>query len=356
MKMDPANFSADSNSKLPLIFKDTIILDWYFHISGISEDIVDLLSFSREELKGKNIGILLRTEDLTKLLTDMVMPGFFPEKSTVLFDKEDKEVNVGISGFVSHAVCGIGGFIILKVRNLAEAKSYQEQLQQKKEELDQFIYSIAHDLRGPLATIKGLINLLKIKGGDEEFERLHQLLHAHSNKLDDRLFKLAYLTQADSVKSQPDYVVNFNTLETNLRRIIEQNAFVDFLEFHFSSTQTTLAGVNEALLESLLDNLMLFVLSLPMNDINAHLSLGFKVDCKNLKIMLSVQGFEISELIQKGIKEQGFIYTDMANYPQLMNFYAAQKIGWQLKARIKMEFPSIGKHRLEISVPFANTL
>jgi hypothetical protein len=339
-----------SNSELASVFKNTMILQPDFCISGVSQNISDLLSYSYKELVGQNITMIMKPHDFETLVKEL-SSGLLPETVIALIGSGGNDIEVNISGFVSCEVCGIDGFIILQIYNHAEGKTLQEQLQRKREELDRFIYSTSHDLRGPLATIKGLINLLRIKGGDEDFERLLQLLQAHANKLDDRLFKLVYLTEADSMQRQPNFIIHFSKIETHLRRVFEKNAFVDFLEFHFISPLESVEGVNEVLLESLLENLVLFILSLPMTAVNARIILGFRVNESDLKITIEVQGFEVSEPVLNGLKRQEFIYTDIAHYPMLINFYAAQKIGIQLKAETRLEFLPARQHQLIISMP-----
>ena len=104
-----------------------------------------------------------------------------------------------------------------------------------KIEIDKFIYRAAHDLRGPLATIKGLIDLIKIRENNDELDRLIQLVDSHANVLDERLFQLAYMAQYYKEEKIANDEIIFHTIETRLRKIIEKNAFVDFLEFNFSS-------------------------------------------------------------------------------------------------------------------------
>ncbi|HEX6889478.1 MAG TPA: histidine kinase dimerization/phospho-acceptor domain-containing protein, partial [Chryseolinea sp.] len=226
-----------------------------------------------------------------------------------------------------------------------------QQLQQKKAELDDFIYRTAHDLRGPLATIKGLINLLKMKENAGELDRLLPMIDAHANKLDERLFQLVYLAKADLEVSVPSEAVDFNILETTLRRIIEQNAFVDFLEFHYSAPSGRLNGVNEVLLSSLLSNLLFHILSQPMSSLDSIVFFRINREDNILKITVGAQGFATSDLLSKTIRNDEFLYTDMVNYPQFINFYAVQKIAWKLKARVRVNFISSERQRFSILVP-----
>ena len=138
-------------------------------------------------------------------------------------------------------ISDINNKIILIVRRpqLVSTTRYPENT---KIEIDKFIYRAAHDLRGPLATIKGLIDLIKIRENNDELDRLIQLVDSHANVLDERLFQLGYMAQYFKEEKIASDEIIFHTIETRLRKIIEKNAFVDFLEFNFSSPYGTLVG------------------------------------------------------------------------------------------------------------------
>ncbi|MBA4055865.1 MAG: hypothetical protein C0490_14210, partial [Marivirga sp.] len=330
------------------IFVDSVVIDQNFNIVVVSQNVLDFLEFNSDELKNKSINYLSGTLDLVQLLQNELNPGYFEEKKFSLFSKSNRSIAVGISGFYLGLVSGINGYIILKITNLDEVELKHLQLQQKKIELDNFIYRTAHDLRGPLATIKGLINLLKMK--EAEFERLLPMLDAHANKLDERLFQLVYLAKADLENDPPKHVVDFNCIETTLRRIIEQNAFVDFLDFHYSAPQERIKGINEVLLSSMLANLLLHILSQPMMSMENKIFFRISEEGNDLKITAGIQGFTTNEMLAKVIRHDPFIYSDMTHYPQFLNFFAVQKIAWKLRARIRIHFISTEKQRITILI------
>ena len=70
-----------------------------------------------------------------------------------------------------------------------------------------------------------------------------------------------------------------------------------------------------------------------------------------LKITVGTQGFTTSDLLSKTLRNDEFLYTDMVNYPQFLNFYAVQKIAWKLKARVRINFISSERQRFSILLP-----
>jgi len=344
--------SADAlRQKLPTIFLDSMIVDLQFNILVVSQNVLDFLEFTNEELEGKPINYLAGEEDIAQMLKRALSTGYFEEQEIAFYAKCNRRITIGISGFYLGLISDINGRIILKVRNLDEIAMINQQLEQKKAELDKFIYRAAHDLRGPLATMQGLLNLLRIREDNSELDRILQLLDAHAQKLDERLYHMVYLAQSDEVDNTPENIIHFSTFETLLRKVIEQNAFVDFLEFHYSAPRGNLVGINEVLLRSLLTNLLLYLLSLPKSKLNNQIFFRLVEEGNELIVTIGAHGFFVEDTMRKAIRQEEFIYTDMIHYPRLLNFFAAQKIASKLGARASVHFLSTEKQRITISIP-----
>ncbi|MEL6696571.1 MAG: ATP-binding protein [Bacteroidota bacterium] len=77
------------------------------------------------------------------------------------------------------------------VRDITELNETKNQLQKQNEELrkvnqelDSFVYSTSHDLRAPLVSIKGLIDISRMTDSQEERERYLNLMESSILKLD----------------------------------------------------------------------------------------------------------------------------------------------------------------------------
>jgi signal transduction histidine kinase len=337
---------------LPTIFIDSIVVDQHFNIIIIIQNILDYLGYTNEESIFRNINYFACDEDLASTLHTELSSGFFSGVNAMLFNKSKQRIEVCISGFYSGLLSPISEYIILKFDNLSEYKSAKVKLQQKSAELDDFIYHAAHDLRGPLATMKGLINLIKLRNDEIELDSLVAMLDAHAQKMDERLFQLVYLAQSDKVLDAPQGVVNFSVLETRLRKIIEKNAFVDFLELHFSAATPVLAGLNESLVYGLTENLLMYILSLPMNGAQSQITFKIETQTDHLRLNIIAEGFEICDSYKEAFDHPEFIYTDLIRYPELINLYAAQKQSGHLNAEITTSIISKENQRLEVLIPF----
>lgn len=110
----------------------------------------------------------------------------------------------------------VGGAVLI-VHDVTEVATTQTLLQRANEELTQFNYRASHDLRGPLRTIMGLLNLVKVELGDGDREAaMESLAHAHATaeRLSDLVTRLLELARLDAA--------NLDDTETNLGAVVQQ--------------------------------------------------------------------------------------------------------------------------------------
>jgi signal transduction histidine kinase len=83
----------------------------------------------------------------------------------------------------------------IKKRGLEKLKSQaevvlrrrNEELVKVNKELDNFVYSVSHNLRGPLMSVVGLLNVAKNANLNPEVDVLHSLIRSSISRLDDTL-------------------------------------------------------------------------------------------------------------------------------------------------------------------------
>jgi signal transduction histidine kinase len=73
---------------------------------------------------------------------------------------------------------------------LRKIKRQNDELTKANEELDRFVYSVSHDLRSPLTSILGLVNVYQISPNEEERARIIRLIKERTLKLDDFIRKI----------------------------------------------------------------------------------------------------------------------------------------------------------------------
>lgn len=187
----------DIRNKLPSIFTDSIILDSNFNMAVVSKNVLDLLDFRSNELHQKGINYISGKFDFRGFLANALLSGFFQEQYIELFSKSNRPVLTIVSGFYLGLISDINGYIILRLKEADEFQKINREIEAQRMELDNFIYRAAHDIRGPLATMRGLINLYKLKNDEFDIDHLIHLIDHQASELDEKLFNLVYLAKAD---------------------------------------------------------------------------------------------------------------------------------------------------------------
>lgn len=336
--------------KLTSVFMESIILTNKFDIDLISSDVLEALGYTLEEVQGRSISFLNDKENLQNLLLRSLNRGFFEEVTTTLDGRHHKPVTYSISGFYLGLVSDINGYIILKVKNLDNVKEQPNSHDSRHEDLDNFIYRAAHDLRGPLASIRGLVGVMKLRKDDSEVDTMLEMLDSCAAHLDERLFKLLYLADSHEAEA-PSGDLKLAILESLLRDILAQNCLLDKINFHFTSDHAEICRVHEHLVQSLLNNIMLYIISLPRNDgatINYHIS---KND-SGLVIAIRSAGFAIEGKLRQALLQKTSLYSELLISPNLINYYAARKIAQSLHAEVRICFPYDDVQEFQMQVPF----
>ena len=99
--------------------------------------------------------------------------------------KDNNKVTLLINVIGSFALSVLGLIFLVRTNQLSENEQQETErsLRKANAELDQFVYSVSHDLRAPLKSMQGLINLMKY---DAESEKIVDYI----NKIDDRIIDL----------------------------------------------------------------------------------------------------------------------------------------------------------------------
>jgi PAS domain S-box-containing protein len=113
--------------------------------------------------------------------------------------------------------------------DITEEKEYESRLIEKNtelekinKELDQFIYSISHDLRSPLLSIKGLLTLIETSVDESETKLYHELIGKSVGRLDNTILEILAYSRNARVDIQCDA---FN-LEVMVEQLFQDLSFM----------------------------------------------------------------------------------------------------------------------------------
>lgn len=106
-------------------------------------------------------------------------------------------------------------------------EAQNNKLVKMNEELDRFVYSATHELRAPLTSIQGLIELIRGENQSVAVERLLKLQERSIEKLDSYIRKIVHHSHNKSENVNREEV-DFRTLLENLREeVLESNSCPD---------------------------------------------------------------------------------------------------------------------------------
>lgn len=344
--------------RLNSFFTDSVILKMNFNIQSLGSEVESLMGFSSEELAGRAFSTICADHQLRHTIEEKIKRGYFDGVTTSLLDRQNEPVKVTVSGFYLGLISDINGYIILKVKLLEDSTFLKKELVTKRQELDSFIYRTAHDLRGPIATIKGLVNLLKMRRGDHEVDEITSLIEVHANKLDDRLFKLVYVTDENNESGNDNGVLDFSSLKEILLRTLKDNFLIDNTIFEFVVNEQTLRNINEHRLTRLLNNVLLYIIGLPIGAVPTEgkftIAIHFKILETHLKVGIRTKGFLASDKIREIIHQPISLYNDILNYPFLFNYYVAQREAKLLNGALTVDFMKEDEQAMTLTIPLAS--
>jgi PAS domain S-box-containing protein len=118
-------------------------------------------------------------------------------------------------------------------RDITERKQAENELQKKNTDIEQFLYTVSHDLRSPLVTVKTFLGYLVSDMAGNDPERINQdlqFIHGAADKMKLLLDELLEMSRIDRVETQPVSVsireVMVEVMETLAGNINERRADV----------------------------------------------------------------------------------------------------------------------------------
>lgn len=134
--------------------------------------IAELLGYSLEEMQGKElwqIGLFLDAEASKKAMQELQEKGYIRYEDLPLQTKAGRRIHVE---FVSNRYDEDGEAVIqCNIRDISDRKRLEESLRKHAEDLseadrrkDEFLATLAHELRNPLAAIHVAVQILRMKG------------------------------------------------------------------------------------------------------------------------------------------------------------------------------------------------
>jgi PAS domain S-box-containing protein len=270
MQFEALTAATTELNKLSLIATKTqncvIITDANGKIEWVNRAFEELYDYRLEEIAGKLPREVIVAPDSQEVIVHLVKTAVSARqtqsKNISTFSKHHHEFRSFIEITpVFNESDDLTNTVAL-IKDITEIHNYQVSLEQKNielkkinSELDNFVYSVSHDLRSPLLSIKGLLNLIAMDETKNNLDLSYiQLALTSVDRLDDTIQEIL------------DYSRNarfdLNLTQVDLREIV-QHIFEDLkysveprVHFALEVTGSSVITTDEYRLETILKNLV----------------------------------------------------------------------------------------------------
>jgi len=212
-----AENALDESEQNMRTFMNESLLSIYFvdpetkKITFCNPALSDLLGYTMNELVQISPYLFINhsTEDINSRIKEVMEKKKINTGERQWKRKDGRVVNVLVSSFY-HRQNGKDA-IYVAAQDITERKIAEEKLEETNKELELFIYKTSHDIRGPLTSIMGLVNVSKYEIKDEKSIQYLDMIKASTQKLD---YTLGELVKAMNIKDVAVFneKVNFNEL------------------------------------------------------------------------------------------------------------------------------------------------
>lgn len=146
----------------------------------------NMFGYRQDELKGKELNQFIVPCDLVSEGNDL--NSLISAKRIVRIDTQRKHkdgtlfpvIVYGVPIQLENKTIGIFGSYV----DMTEQKKTEEELKIRNAELDNFVYKVSHDLRAPLSSVLGLVNLAKLEGNTDSLEDYIKIIGQKVSQLD----------------------------------------------------------------------------------------------------------------------------------------------------------------------------
>ncbi len=202
-----------------------IVVDDNFKITFINNTICDLLFYQAESTLDENLFSLVTPESYTKVQQAIEKIKNNANKSHKIQDLS-LYCAFGYAHFFDGVVVNltndgrVGGYLFY-LHNVTERHKIETQLKDLNLELDSFVYKASHDLRSPLTSLLGLINLVE-QDFPNEAKGNFDMMKTSVSKLDKFIQQLAHYSRNNNIEANYS-VINFEEL---LQEILDNHKYL----------------------------------------------------------------------------------------------------------------------------------
>lgn len=193
-----------------------VMLDITGNVIKVNHGFEETFGYSFDEVKGKSLNPFIVPNELEEEgndLNSLISNYQVARIETVRKTKKGDPVSViiyGVPARMEDQTIGIFGVYV----DITERKKVEEELKTRNSELDNFVYKVSHDLRAPLSSILGLVNLARLPNNTDNLADYLKIVGKKAEQLDHFIGDV--LSHSKNLKMDVRYV------KIELEAVIEQ--------------------------------------------------------------------------------------------------------------------------------------
>lgn len=325
------------------------------YVEWINESMLRFSGFDQEKILGQSILNLLAAGDQDEVMTKAFKEALFNGHSwfgELPFQTARKEIYWVQANLTLIRNEGSADRFFLVTSDITRLKEALARMETSNQELDAFVYQVSHDLKAPLRSLMGLIQLVSLLDAGEEVKEYMTLMMQAVIKLDNSIVDMLELTRTkqEELKSEP---VNLEALiRDSLDSLIN---LANFERIQFSTDFCDLSGFSSdsVLLGIILNNLLSNAVKYCRTDQEVESWVRIEVNRKGdlVSIRVSDNGTGIPAEIQPKIFEM-FYRGSVQSFGTGLGLYIVQKAVEKISGNIMLESEPGKGTMFEILVPF----
>jgi PAS domain S-box-containing protein len=303
-------------------------------VEQVNKGFEEMFGFTLAELKGRSINDFIVPEELTHEgvdLNNLITNHRIVSIETARRHRNGKLVDVILYGMpvtLENQTIGIYGVYV----DITERKRVEEELKIRNGELDNFVYKVSHDLRAPLSSILGLVNLAKLPGNTDNPMDYIDIIGSKVEHLDHFI--------GDVLSHSKNLKMEISIAKVNFERIIQQTfGDLNYLEGTREMKQNVkIEGIEfysdpwriSEIMRNLISNAIKYR---RLEEVTSEINIKITIDHLRAEIIFSDNGIGISESSLAKIFEMFYRATEQSDGSGIGLYIvknAVEKLGGQI--------------------------
>ncbi len=257
---------------------------------------------SSEEIQKLPLDALFAQQNDLKFYTKILRNQKAFTNKTILFRRKNGTTFWGLSSFILIKDEAGQEFYDGAIRDITDRKEAEKKLKEKNqeliktnEELDRFVYSASHDLRAPLASTLGLINISRIS--PEEKDRAHylDLMEQSLNRMDKIIQDLTDYARNARLEIETE-VIDFESLLKDILQRLKYLKKIDEVTIKTNIKRTDIFYTDKIRLYIILINLISNAIKYQKYDqTHPSIHINITIDTKKAVIEVTDNGIGIDK-------------------------------------------------------------